>query len=144
VEIMTDTSPAGMRRAIEENLWQSWLGLCTAPGVEVMGSHEMIRFATGLPLPPFNAVMRARLDEWNAAGAIEQTAAYFAAKKLPWTWYVEETAKPGDFAGASDGGGPGRGGGGAVHGCGPEVAAEDMGSGGGSFDRESEPGRARR
>jgi len=57
----------------------------------------MIRFATGLPLPPFNAVMRTRLDEGTVDRAIEQSAEYFTAKKLPWTWYVEETVTPGDL-----------------------------------------------
>ena len=57
----------------------------------------MIRFATGLPLPPFNAVMRTRLDQRSADRAIEETAAYFAGKKLPWTWYIEETATPSDM-----------------------------------------------
>ena len=57
----------------------------------------MIRFATGLPLPPFNAVMRTRLAEGTVDRAIEQTAEYFKAKQLPWTWYVEETATPGDL-----------------------------------------------
>jgi GNAT superfamily N-acetyltransferase len=96
--MMMDTSAAGMRRAIEENLWQTWLALCHAPRVELIESEEMVRFATGLPLPPFNAVMRTRLDERNADRAIEQARAYFAAKKLPWTWYVKESAKPADLA----------------------------------------------
>jgi len=86
---MTDTSPEGLRRAIEQNLWKSWLALCTSPGVEVTDSEAMIRFATGLPLPPFNAVMRTRLDEGTVDRAIEESAEYFAAKQLPWTWYVE-------------------------------------------------------
>ena len=47
----------------------------------------MIRFATGLPLPPFNGAMRTRLDEGTVDRAIEQSAEYFTAKKLPWTWY---------------------------------------------------------
>jgi GNAT superfamily N-acetyltransferase len=94
---MTDTSPEGMRRAIHQSLWESWLALCTSPRVEVAESQEMIRFASGLPFPPFNAVMRARLDEGNADRAIAQTADYFAAKRLPWTWNVEETATPSDL-----------------------------------------------
>ena len=96
-EFMTDTSPDGMRRAIHQSLWESWLALCTSPRVEVAESQEMIRFATGLPFPPFNAVMRARLDEGNADRAIAQTADYFAAKRLPWTCNVEETATPADL-----------------------------------------------
>lgn len=94
---MTDTSPEGMRRAIHQSLWESWLALCTSPRVEVAESQEMIRFASGLPFPPFNAVMRARLDERNADSEIAQAAEYFASKQLPWTWYVEETATPGNL-----------------------------------------------
>ena len=94
---MTDTSPEGMRRAIGQNLWGSWLALCTSPRVDLIDSEAMIRFASGLPLPPFNAVMRARLDEGTADRAIQQTAEYFAAKRLPWTWYLEETATPSDL-----------------------------------------------
>ena len=95
--MLTDTSPAGMRWAIEENFWESWLGLCKSPRVEVMESEEMIRFATGLPLAPFNEVMRARLDERNVDRAIEQAIEYFAGKKLPWCWAVEESATPPDL-----------------------------------------------
>jgi len=96
-EFLSDTSPEGMRRAIEQNLWGSWLALCTSPRAELTDSEAMIRFATGLPMPPFNAVMRTRLENGTVDRAIEQTAAYFAAKKLPWTWYVEEKATPGDL-----------------------------------------------
>ena len=94
---MTDTSPEGMRRAIEQNLWGSWLALCTSPRVDLIDSEAMVRFASGLPLPPFNAVMRTRLDESTVDRALEEAAAYFAAKQLPWTWYIEETATPGDL-----------------------------------------------
>ena len=96
-ESMTDTSPEGMRRAIEQNLWESWLALCTSARAEVTDSEAMIRFATGLPMPPFNAVMRTRLEDGKVEYEIERTAEYFAAKQLPWTWYVEETATPGDL-----------------------------------------------
>ena len=95
--MMTDTSPAGMRRAIEQSFWESWLALCTSPRVEVMESEEMIRFATGLPLPPFNEVMRARLEEQNVDRAIEQAIEYFAEKKLPWCWTFEESTTPTDL-----------------------------------------------
>ena len=96
-EFLSGTSPEGMRRAIEQNLWESWLALCTSPRAKVTDSEAMIRFATGLPLPPFNAVMRTRLDEGTVDRAIEQSAEYFTAKKLPWTWFVEETVTPGDL-----------------------------------------------
>jgi len=97
MEMMTDTSPAGMRRAIEQTHWQSWLSLRESPRVEVVESAELIRFTSGLPLPPFNSVMRARLDERNARQAIEEAMAYFAAKKLPWSWTVEESVTPADL-----------------------------------------------
>jgi len=97
MELLTDVSPAGMRRAIELSHWQSWLSLRGSPRVEIVESSELIRFASGLPLPPFNSVMRARLDESNADRAIEVASEYFAARKLPWSWTVEESATPADL-----------------------------------------------
>lgn len=97
MEMTTDTSAAGMRRAIEETHWQSWLALRASPRVEIVQSAEVVRFASGLPMPPFNSVMRARLDERSADRAIEGAMTYFAAKKLPWCWTVEESATPADL-----------------------------------------------
>ncbi len=97
MEMLTDVSPAGMRRAIEETHWQSWLALRGSPRVEVVESAELVRFASGLPLPPFNSVMRTRLDESNAERAIKDALEYFSAKKLPWSWTVEESATPADL-----------------------------------------------
>jgi len=97
MKMLTDTSPEGMRRAIELSHRQSWLSLRGSPRVEVVESAELIRFASGLPLPPFNSVMRARLNENTADRAIEEAIEYFGAKKLPWSWTVEESATPTDL-----------------------------------------------
>lgn len=97
MNMRTDTSPEGMRQAIEQGLWDSWMALRESPRVEIMESADLIRFTSGLPLPPFNSVMRARLNERNADRAIEEALAHFAAKKLPWNWTLEESATPRDL-----------------------------------------------
>jgi ribosomal protein S18 acetylase RimI-like enzyme len=54
---------------------------------------------TGIATPWLNGVISADLREENAAAAIQALAEYFDEKKTPFSWWMESSNQPSNFAG---------------------------------------------
>jgi GNAT superfamily N-acetyltransferase len=65
--------------------------------VEVDRRPERFRVSTGIAHPIFNGVRSARLPRLDADACIEETRAYFAARKEPWFWWVWPGSAPEDL-----------------------------------------------
>lgn len=92
--ILTDVSPAGMIEAIESTNRQGWASLGASSRFEVQDRDDGLWFASGVPMPPFNGVVSARLTEDDADEVIEEAVAYFGGRSLPFSWAVGPNTTP--------------------------------------------------
>ena len=96
--IRTDVSPAGLSRAVEENMFVACGALYShMPGAEYHDTPDMMRWATGLPHPILNGATRARLTPENADAQIAETIALFRAKGAPAMWWHDPSSQPTDL-----------------------------------------------
>ena len=96
--IQTDVSPAGMKRAVEEN----WFAACRAifshmPDVDYQDGPELMSWVTGLAHPLMNGVSRPRLTQVTADAQIAETIALFRAKGVPALWWYDPSPLPTDL-----------------------------------------------
>lgn len=94
--ILTDTSPAGMIEAIETAVRAGWHSLSVSPRFEVRDGREGLWFASGIPFPPFNGIVQARLDG-DVEEAIDRAIEFFRSRSLPFTWTVSPSTRPEDL-----------------------------------------------
>jgi GNAT superfamily N-acetyltransferase len=64
------------------------------PGAELVETPELLRVATGLPIPSMNGAVRARMEPGAAEGLVAETVAYFRSRGLPMTWLVGPGSRP--------------------------------------------------
>ncbi len=79
---------------IDTNLFESWLLLASAPGVETYDGPDMLRFASGVKHPLCNGIMRISLDAAEAARKTADALHVFREKELPVLCWVTPTTKP--------------------------------------------------
>jgi ribosomal protein S18 acetylase RimI-like enzyme len=96
-EIMEDLPDAALVAAIEANLFGTWGMLGRSPRVEMYQGPDMLRYATGVPFPLMNGVLRARLEPGEVDDKIEATIGYFKARRLPMLWWTGPTTQPADL-----------------------------------------------
>lgn len=96
--ILTDTSPEGMVAAIEAINREGWSELGASPRFEVHDRPDGLWFASGLPMPPFNGVVAARLTEDSADEVIDEAIEYFGSRSLPFAWSVGPLSTPSDLS----------------------------------------------
>ncbi|HZO87801.1 MAG TPA: GNAT family N-acetyltransferase [Chthonomonadaceae bacterium] len=97
-QVLTDFSEAALIRALEINLWEVFAQLIRfMPGSEVRENTEGIRFATGIPHPLANGMMRTRFAPEAAEEKIAETLAYFQARSLPMLWWTCPSDQPADL-----------------------------------------------
>lgn len=101
VEKLTDTSPAGMVRAITEGLEACFLLLATAPGGESRTMEGITVAITGLPFFLFNGVFRTRLDSRLPTPEIDrrigEVVAYLRSRGAPFGWWLMPDEDPPDL-----------------------------------------------
>jgi GNAT superfamily N-acetyltransferase len=96
-DILTDTSPAAMALAIEENLcelfklWRNWSRAETHDGADLLWTM------TDIPLSKFNITAHARLTPASADGAIQTLIQRSQVKGVALSWVVCPTDTPPDL-----------------------------------------------
>jgi GNAT superfamily N-acetyltransferase len=111
-------SPDAQANAVEANMAEQFAYFRRSPRAVVDETPEMFRFFSGIPIPEYNGVIRARfapeLTPDALGGRIQASVASFAARRQSFFWWVGPSSTPGDLAGhlaaaglASLGDGPG-------------------------------------
>ncbi len=93
-QILRDTSPASMTKAIEASLEAFPLSLAQLPGVEAYDRPDLLWVATGMPIDIFNGVYRCILDEQSADARIEEVKEEFRRRRLPLHWQIGPSSRP--------------------------------------------------
>ena len=93
---LRDTS--GLAAAIERNQWEFIKAFDGVGPVEVADDPRMLRVWTGVPAPLFNAVLRIDVPDDELETAIDEAAAWFRARRGPWSWYVGPASNPARLA----------------------------------------------
>jgi GNAT superfamily N-acetyltransferase len=105
-DIQTDTSPAALARAVDENDIAYWLYRARHAGWEV-GSPTggwrqepgLLLYVSGLERSPWsNSVLRTNLSPAEADARIAATVASFRMRGLAFTWYAGPSRTPADLA----------------------------------------------
>ncbi len=84
-QLSAKASTAEQIQAMTENLWRYW----TRYGTDVYEGSDYVRFFTGVPVPLFNAVFRARLNPDAMDSTIATVKSQAQAKGVPLFWWVE-------------------------------------------------------
>jgi GNAT superfamily N-acetyltransferase len=84
--------------AMERNQWAFIQGFSAVRGVEVVDDDRTLRVATGVPSPLFNPVLRINLAPEDVGDAIDEARAWYAERRLPWSWYVGPASTPPSLA----------------------------------------------
>lgn len=87
----------GLLSANEANAAAFFGSLGIAPGVEVDGRPGRLRVASGIGHSIFNGVYSAHLPAGDAETYLGETLEYFAARGLPWRWWVWPGTEPADL-----------------------------------------------
>lgn len=88
---MTDSATV---EVIDDNLFESWRLLASAPGVELHDGPDMLRFATGVRHPLCNGIMRVNLTAGEVEAKISGSIRFFRERDLPALCWVTPTTKP--------------------------------------------------
>lgn len=80
--------------AIERNQWEFIKAFQGVGRVEVADDARMLRVWTGVPAPLFNSVLRVEVGETEIEAAIDEAAAWFRARRGPWSWYAGPASTP--------------------------------------------------
>jgi GNAT superfamily N-acetyltransferase len=100
-EDVKNTSPAGMARAVEENMVAFYAHFGRMPGGQLSENPELTWLMTDIPAPHFNAVLRTSFaPELPAAerdARIAATIERFRSRGLPMMWWVMPSTQPRDL-----------------------------------------------
>jgi len=95
--ILADTSPGGMIEAIESTNRYGWESLGASSRFEVQDRDGGLWFSSGIPMPPFNGIVGARLSDKRAHQVIEEAIEHFGSRSLPFSWAVGPLSEPEDL-----------------------------------------------
>jgi GNAT superfamily N-acetyltransferase len=80
--------------ALERNQWEFIRAFAAVPGVEVLDEPHVLRVATGVPSPLFNPVLRANVELEAVPELIDESRAWYRARRVPWSWYAGPASSP--------------------------------------------------
>lgn len=96
--ILTDFSPHTLANAVEDNMAEQFAYFSRSALAEVDDSPERLRYLSGIPIPEYNGVLRARFSPDLAVDALDECirsdVAYFTAHHQPFFWWVGPTTAP--------------------------------------------------
>lgn len=99
--ILNDFSPHVLTAAVEANMTEQFAYFSRSPLADVNDSPERLRYLSGIPIPEYNGVLRARFAPELPLDAlslrIQSVVAYFAARRQPFFWWVGPSATPADL-----------------------------------------------
>lgn len=87
-------SPSLLAQAVESNLVDFWEVYGRAARGEFYADPRIIRFATGLPVPIFNGIVYAHLQDDNLDREITDALTPFMARRLPMIWWIGPSSEP--------------------------------------------------
>jgi ribosomal protein S18 acetylase RimI-like enzyme len=94
---LEDRSPATVISAIEANLIVLWRSYARLPGAELCDQPDLFWVATDTPFPPFNGVVRARLQSETLTPTITTILQHFTRRQVPMLWLVAPSTQPADL-----------------------------------------------
>ncbi len=94
-------SPAALERLAVDHLLAAneWITE-SAPGAQRYEAQGVRAIATSLPAPLFNRALGARfagLCSAESEAQIDSLAAFFAAREMPWEWWLDPAPEPADL-----------------------------------------------
>ena len=98
MSVLQDRSSTAVIAAIEANLSVLWRSYSHLPGAELYDQPDLLWVATGIPFPPFNGVVRARLRPETIAPTITSTLQHFARRHVPMLWLTGPSTRPSDLS----------------------------------------------
>jgi GNAT superfamily N-acetyltransferase len=87
-------SPSSAIQAIEANQWALWATVC---GDDFHEENDLAWYLTGIPFPPFNGVVKARLQPDTLEKKIEEMLELYRLRNLPMCWWVGPASSPDDL-----------------------------------------------
>src|SRR5215207_7004801 len=97
MSLLEDRSPAAVISAIEANLIVLWRSYGRLPGAELCDQPDLFWVATDTPFPPFNGVVRARLQSETLTPTITTILQHFTRRQIPMLWLVVPSTQPADL-----------------------------------------------
>lgn len=94
---LQDCSFPAVIPAIEANLGSLWRSYSHIPGAELSDQPDLFWIATDIPFPPFNGVVRARLQPETITPRVTTTVQHFARRHVPMLWLVGPSTQPADL-----------------------------------------------
>jgi ribosomal protein S18 acetylase RimI-like enzyme len=94
---LQNRSPAAIISAIETNLSVLWRSYSRLPAAELCDQPNLLWVATTIPFPPFNGVVRARLQPETLTPTITTTLRHFTRRQVPMLWLVVPSTQPADL-----------------------------------------------
>ena len=98
MSVLQDRSSAAVIAAIEANLGVLWRSYSHLPGAELYDQPDLLWVATDIPFPPFNGVVRARLQPETIAPTIKSTLQHFARRRVPMLCIIGPCTRPSDLS----------------------------------------------
>lgn len=99
--ILTDFTTTILAEAVESNLAEQFAYFRHSPRAEVEDTPELLRYVSGIPIPEYNGVIRARfapgLPPEKLAARIAAAITPFAARRQPFFWWIGPTTQPADL-----------------------------------------------
>jgi GNAT superfamily N-acetyltransferase len=95
------SSPDALADAVGANLAEQFAYFGRSPRAHIDESPELVRFLSGIPIPEYNGVIRARLAPALATDSVQDrikaVVSTFAALRQPVCWWVGPTSTPADL-----------------------------------------------
>ena len=96
--VRTDVSTDGLLAASIANFVETWWLMGGIDGADRRATRGVKAFATGLEFPLLNGIVETRLPDGDADRRIEEELEAFAARRLPFVWWVLPGDEPADLA----------------------------------------------
>ncbi|PWT71801.1 MAG: N-acetyltransferase [Chloroflexi bacterium] len=97
------SSKDALAGAVEANMAEQFAYFGRSPRADIDDSPELLRFISGIPIPEYNGMIRARLSPELAPDAVQSriqaAIASFAELRQPFFWWVGPTSTPSDLGG---------------------------------------------
>jgi len=99
--ILSDFTAPTLVEAVEANMAEQFAYFRHTPRAEVQDTPEFLRYISGIPIPEYNGVIRARFAPGIApdeiAARIADAIAPFATRRQPFFWWLGPTTQPADL-----------------------------------------------
>ena len=94
--MLTDTSPANLAKAIEDNAVGFYLNQAESPLTHLDGGDDMVRILSDVKFPIGNVIIRARLqgEPLGIKEQVDQALNPFRSHNIPMAWIIDSQSTP--------------------------------------------------